>query len=174
MKLRIKPLELREANSFIEEKHRHHKRVQGHRFSIGCYDGDELIGCAVAGRPTSGLDPKRVLEVTRCCTDGTRNVCSMLYTAVARAGQAIGYERIQTYIFKTEDGASLKASGWRYERDAHPSGRHHVRSDGETRNTDYVEVAKTLWVRDFSVVDKLAHHKRRDTPNHRAEVWSGQ
>lgn len=164
MRLVLRPAELREVNAFIVAHHRHHGRVQGHRFSIGCYtEAEELIGCAVCGRPTSGLDPKRVLEVTRLCSDGTPNVCSLLYAAAARAAQAIGYERIQTYIFQSEHGASLKASGWRLERAAHPSGRHHQRSDGEARNTTYVTTPKMLWVRDLQgrAVEAVAHHRRR-------------
>jgi hypothetical protein len=160
--LRVKPMELREANAFIEATHRHHKRVQGHRFSIGVVDElNVLRGCAVVGRPTSGMDPKRILEVTRLCSDGTDNVCSMLYSAAARAGKALGYERIQTYIFETENGASLRASGWEYERKAHASGRHHGRSDGQGRNLAFVGMAKTLWVRELNVGDgsPWGHHR---------------
>ncbi len=161
--LSIKPLELREANAFIIENHRHHGKVQGHRFSIGCYSDGVLVGCAVCGRPTSGLDAKRILEVTRLCSDGQRNVCSMLYSAAARAAQAMGYERIQTYIFASEDGASLKASGWHFERKAHPSGRHHKRNDGTTRNVSFVYIPKTLWVRDLLPTNgkPFTHHRSK-------------
>jgi len=165
MKLKIVPLELREANAHIEEFHRHHKRVQGHRFSIGVVDEEGKIrGCAVIGRPTSGLDPKRLLEVTRLCSDGTGNVCSMLYAAAARAGKELGYEKIQTYIFQSEAGASLKASGWTFERVAHPSGRHRKRSDGQDRNTEFVAIQKTLWSRVLNKAEcdkEFAHHRRK-------------
>ncbi len=53
------------------------------------------------------------LEVTRLCTDGTRNACSFLYGAAARAGFALGYRRIGTYILKSEPGTTLLAAGWR-------------------------------------------------------------
>lgn len=162
--LKVVPLELREANAFIEEHHRHHRKVQGHRFSIGVIDDEgELRGCATIGRPTSGLDPKAVLEVTRLCTDGSPNACSMLYSAAARAGKALGYRVIQTYIYKTETGASLKASGWHYVRDAHPSGRHRKRTDGQSRDTTHVEVPKTLWRRVLNGdgEDDFSHHARR-------------
>lgn len=162
--LKVVPLELREANAYIEAHHRHHKRVQGHRFSLGVVTAEgQLVGCAVVGRPTSGLDPKRILEVTRLCSDGTGNVCSMLYAAAARAGKALGYEKIQTYIFQSESGVSLRASGWTYERDAHPSGRHHARSDGTSRNTAYVAIPKTLWSKQLNASDPtkvFAHHRR--------------
>ena len=166
MRLRIAPLELKEANAYIEEFHRHHKRVQGHRFSIGVLDSTGAIhGCAVVGRPTSGLDPKRILEVTRLCTNGTKNVCSMLYSAAARVGRELGYEKIQTYIYKEELGFSLKASGWTYERDAHPSGRHRARSDGEERDTAHVDIPKTLWskvIGDGQCDKSYAHHRRKE------------
>lgn len=165
MKLRVTPLELREANAHIAEFHRHHGRVQGHRFSIGAVDEEGKIrGCAVVGRPTSGLDPKRVLEVTRMCSDGTPNLCSMLYSAAARVGKELGYEKIQTYIFESESGVTLKASGWVYERKAHPSGRHRKRADGTARNTEFVEIPKTLWSKQLNgtVCDKeIAHHRRK-------------
>lgn len=161
--LTVRPIELRDANAFIRTIHRHHGGVQGHRFSLGCFDVEGKIrGCAVAGRPTSGLDPSRILEVTRLCSDGTENVCSMLYSAVARAAKAMGFERVQTYIFSNETGTSLKASGWQFARRAHPSGRHRARTDGEQRNLAFVGIEKTLWVKDF-VPDlrEIAHHRRR-------------
>jgi len=183
MKIKIVPLELREANAHIEEFHRHHKKVQGHRFSIGVIDeGGKLLGCAVVGRPTSGLDPKRILEVTRLCSDGSPNTCSMLYSAAARVGKELGYEIIQTYIFKSECGASLKASGWTYERVAHPSGRHRKRSDGQERNTEFVEIQKTLWTRRLNGKEfkkEYAHHRRKINITHtgpapRAAVTAAQ
>lgn len=165
MKLKVIPLELRDANAHIEAHHRHHKRVQGHRFSLGVVDDEGVLrGCAVVGRPTSGLDPSRILEVTRLCTDGTPNVCSMLYSAAARAGREMGYERIQTYIFAEETGASLKASGWLYERLAHPSGRHRARSDGQQRNLEFVEIEKTLWAKTLNGSEptkQWSHHRRK-------------
>lgn len=161
MRLRVVPLELREANAFVEEHHRHHKKVQDHRFSIGAVDEDGVLhACAVMGRPTSGLDPKRLLEVTRMCSDGTDNACSMLYGAAARAAKALGFEKIQTYIFEDETGVSLTASGWSMERKAHPSGRHHQRSDGQKRNTAYVEIGKTLWSRPLQrSTEPIGHHR---------------
>lgn len=170
MKLTVRPLELEEANLFVIAYHRHHRRAQGHRFSIGVLDEEwNLHAVAVVGRPVSGLDPTKILEVTRMCSDGTPNTCSMLYAAAARAGQALGYERIQTYLYARENGASLKASGWQMERAAHPSGRHRARSDGEARDTAHVKIKKTLWVRDLNVRTKeagdpdkkYAHHRRK-------------
>ncbi len=41
-----------------------------------------------------------------------KNVCSFLYGAAARAAAAMGYNRIITYTLDSENGASLRASGW--------------------------------------------------------------
>lgn len=46
-------------------------------------------------------------------TDGTRNACSMLYAAAWRAAKAMGYKRLVTYILDSENGASLRAAGWK-------------------------------------------------------------
>ena len=53
------------------------------------------------------------LEVTRLCTDGTKNACSFLYGKAARAAFALGYRRIGTYTLPDEGGASLRAAGWK-------------------------------------------------------------
>lgn len=124
-KLELVSVELRDANSFVERLHRHHKRIQGHRFSIGAVKDGALVGVAIVGRPVGGANQDRWVEVTRCCTDGTKNACSFLYGAAARAAKNLGYERIQTYILNEELGTSLIASGWTFERLSHPVGWHH-------------------------------------------------
>jgi len=111
-KLRIVPLGLRAANAFVALHHRHHKPSRGHKFSIGCSNGD-LRGVAIAGRPVARLlDDGLTLEVNRLCTDGTPNACSMLYGAARRVARELGYKRIVTYTLPSEGGASLRASGW--------------------------------------------------------------
>lgn len=106
-RLRIVPLELRELNAFVANFHRHHKPVQGHRFSIGVIrtDTNLLVGGCSVGRPVARLTSQKwVCEVTRLVTDGTPNACSALYSAAARAAQNMGYERIQTFILDSETG----------------------------------------------------------------------
>ena len=111
--LNIKHIELSEANAFVAAYHRHHEPVTGHRFSLGVYDANKLCGVAIVGRPVARkINQHTIVEVTRLCTDGTRNACSILYGACARAAKALGYERIITYILCSENGASLRASGW--------------------------------------------------------------
>lgn len=58
------------------------------------------------------LDDGYTLEVTRLCTDGTKNACSFLYAAVWRAARAMGYRKAITYILESESGVSLRAAGW--------------------------------------------------------------
>lgn len=108
------PIDLDEANAFVAEHHRHHKPVVGHKFSIGAAIADKIVGVVIVGRPVSRhRDDGMTLEVTRLCTDGTRNACSFLYGCAARACFALGYSRIGTYILASEPGSSLAAAGWR-------------------------------------------------------------
>ena len=108
------PVDLAEANQFVSSHHRHHSPVVGHKFSIGAVWGDKIVGVVIVGRPVSRhRDDGLTLEVTRLCTDGTKNACSFLYGASARAAFALGFRRIGTYILDTEPGASLRAAGWK-------------------------------------------------------------
>lgn len=111
--LEIRPIDYATARRFVAENHRHNAPPAGHKFSIGCYEGDRLCGVAMVGRPVGRYyDNGRTLEVNRCCTDGTKNACTMLYGASWRAAKALGYNRIITYTLESELGTSLKASNW--------------------------------------------------------------
>lgn len=112
--LELIPMTLGEANAFVKQLHRHHQPVVGHKFSIGVSDGEKVRGVVIVGRPVARrLDKGWTLEVTRCCTDGVKNGCSMLYGAAWRAAKALGYRRLVTYTLSEEGGASLRAAGWR-------------------------------------------------------------
>lgn len=79
---------------------------------MACYDGERLCGVAIVGRPVSRrLDNGLTAEITRCCTDGTPNACSKLYSAAKRTAQAMGYEKVITYTLASETGGSLFAVG---------------------------------------------------------------
>lgn len=107
-------IELAEANTFVGQHHRHHKPVVGHIFSLGASVGDRIVGVAIVGRPVARMrDDGETAEVLRLCTDGTRNACSFLYGASARAAFALGFKRVGTYILASEPGKSLAAAGWR-------------------------------------------------------------
>lgn len=148
--LKLVHVELATANAFITRWHRHHGRVQGHRFSIGAKLDGRLVGIAVIGRPLGGQRQDRWAEVTRLCSDGTPNVCSFLYGAAARAAFALGFTRIQTYIMKDESGASLKAAGWSFDRMSLASGWH---KRGRPL-ADHLNGRKQLWFRGENSPDK--------------------
>ena len=112
--LQIVPITFAEASAFVAQHHRTHKPSLSAKFCVAVAFGEEIVGVAVCGRPVArSLDDGWTLEVTRTCTDGTKNVNSMLYGACARAAKALGYRRIGTYTLKDEPGTSLKAAGWR-------------------------------------------------------------
>lgn len=114
--LKAVPLELKEAQEYIHKYHRHHEPAHRDKFRIGCVDGGELVGVVQVGRPVSRyLDDGKTLEVLRLCTQGGQNVCSFLYSRAARVAKELGYTKIITYILDSENGASLKASGWKLE-----------------------------------------------------------
>lgn len=110
------PLELKQANAFVSELHRHHPPIHRDKFRVGCEVDGKLVGVVQLARPVNRyLDNGETIEVVRLCTDGTPNVCSFLYGRAARIAREMGYKRIITYIMDSETGASLKASGWRFD-----------------------------------------------------------
>jgi hypothetical protein len=114
MALELQPITFEEACAFIEKHHSHHPPPQGWKFGIAVNDGEGVVGVITVGRPVSrALDDGWTLEVTRCCTDGTKNVASKLYGAAAKAARALGYKRVITYTLKDETGTSLIAAGWK-------------------------------------------------------------
>lgn len=110
--MKLRPITLTEARRFVGDHHRHNLPPRGWLFGVGVEEGGELVGVGVASRPVArGLQDGRTVEVTRTCTDGTRNANSMLYGALCRAAFALGYERVITYTLAEESGASLRAAG---------------------------------------------------------------
>ena len=116
MSLRVIPCTLRAARAYVAQHHRHHRAPQGGLWALAASDGVTLRGVAIVGRPVSrALDDGATAEVTRLCTDGARNACSLLYAAARRAARALGYQRLITYTLPSEGGASLRAAGWRLD-----------------------------------------------------------
>lgn len=132
-------MSLRQANDFVEQHHRHHKKRQGHKFSIGLEKDGEVIGCVIVGRVSARkLDSGREAEIYRVCVkENNKNACSFLISAACRACKAMGYDCVYTYTLDSEPGTSLIASGWeclgktpgrswsvpsRKRKDSHPLG----------------------------------------------------
>lgn len=142
--LRIVPLTLKQANDLITQWHRHHKPAVGHRFSLGAESDGKLVGACIVGRPVArATEQYSIAEVTRLVTDGTKNACSLLYSAAARVAKEMGFNKIQTYILESESGVSLKASGWAYELTTSGGDWNHSWRKG--RRTDQPMVPKHKW-----------------------------
>jgi hypothetical protein len=172
--LRVVPVELSEANALVAQWHRHHQPSQGHRFSLGVVDEDGVWhGACIVGRPVARLagSPRAVLEVVRLVTDGTRNGCSILYAAAARAGQAMGYERIQTYILDSETGASLRASGWEWEGAA--GGGQWKHTDGKPRRTDQPIDVKSRWAKRLNAPQPDVEKSRPGGTEEQPDLFGG-
>lgn len=138
------PLELKEANAFVSELHRHHDPVHRDKFRIGAVKDGKLVGVVQVGRPVSRrLDDGWTVEVTRLCTDGTPNACSFLYAKAAKIAQEMGYYKIITYILQSESGVSLRAAGWGCE-DYCCGGGHWSRPNRQ-RNTTAPTEPKQRW-----------------------------
>jgi hypothetical protein len=113
-RLNHRRVEFADAAAFVSLHHRRHTPPVGHLFSIGAFDDDRICGVAIVGRPVArARQDGFTAEVTRLCTDGTRNACSFLLGRAAKAALALGYRRIGTYTLASEGGTSLRAAGWR-------------------------------------------------------------
>ncbi len=142
------PTTLGEAQSFVGTFHRHHKAPRGHRWSVGAQKNGQRVGVAVVSRPVARkTDQYMIAEVTRLCTDGTKNACSFLYGLTARICKEMGFRRIQTFILPEEDGTSLKAAGWRFDGITHAASW----QTRPGRRTDQPTQQKQRWVKDLNL-----------------------
>lgn len=102
------------AFDFIDRLHRHHKRPVGWKCGQAVSDGTGLHGVITLGRPISRvLAARGWLEVTRNCTDGTKNAASCLYGWARREARKRGAVNCVTYTLASEPGTSLIAAGWK-------------------------------------------------------------
>lgn len=145
MGLRIVPIELRAANAFVAEHHRHHRPLWRCKFNLAVVDDLGILhGVAQVGRPKARmLDDGLTLEVNRACTDGTKNANSMLYAASWRAAKALGYRRLVTYTLAEEGGSSLRGAGWRVVEDRAGGGS--WSRDGRPREDSHPLQEKLRW-----------------------------
>ncbi len=112
--LHLRPLPLVRALQFCADYHRRLPKLQGGMWAVGVEADGELRGVAIVGRPTARLlDTGSRLQVLRVAViEGTRNACSALYGATARAARSMGATDLFTYIHDDESGVSLRAAGW--------------------------------------------------------------
>lgn len=149
MSLSVAPITFRAAAAFVAEHHRHLPPARGTRFCVSVTDEEGTVrGVAMVGRPVSRhLDDGVTVEVNRCCTDGARNACSMLYGAAWRAARALGYRRLVTYTLSVEGGASLRAAG--FVRDGARGGGEWSRGD-RPRQKALLPETKIRWTIELS------------------------
>lgn len=145
MSLHLVPVAFADACAFVALHHRHHEPPVGHVFSVGCAEGDVLVGVAMVGRPVARLyDDGLTLEVNRACVADARNANSMLYGACARGAFALGYRRLITYTEAEESGVSLRAAGWRVVAERKPRpGSDMPSRRREAKGRDHVQ--RFLW-----------------------------
>jgi hypothetical protein len=144
-RLCLVPTTLRSANAYIAEHHRHHRPARGCISVVAVAEGSRRCGVAVIGRPLARmLQDGFTAEVTRCCTDGTPNACSMLYRAAWRSAKALGYRRLVTYTLPEEGGASLRAAGFTVVGEA-GGGRWHRPRCGRVRADRHPTERKLRW-----------------------------
>lgn len=94
-KLRAIPIELKDANAFVEAFHRHHAPVYRDKFRVDCINDDNhLCGVIQAARPVARhLDDRKTIEILRCCIDVTYNACSFLYARIVKIAKTMGYKK---------------------------------------------------------------------------------
>ena len=68
--MRAVPIELKDANAFVEKLHRHHAPVHRDKFRFAVEDNGCIHGVCQCGRPISRyLDDGKTIEVVRLCMD---------------------------------------------------------------------------------------------------------
>jgi len=144
--LHLQPVAQEEAFAFVDRHHSTHDAPQGWKFGVGLNDGENVVGVAIVSRPVSRhQDDGVTLEVTRCCTDGTKNAASKLYAAAWRAAKNMGYRRLITYtLADSEDGTPLRAvDGYQVVHERNSGGDWF--SPSRPRVDTSPEEQKTIW-----------------------------
>jgi hypothetical protein len=158
---RVERITLARANAWVTQRHRHLNGTVGHKFSLGLFDDAGLRGVAIVGRPVArGHDNGHTLEILRVATDGSRNACSKLLSAVRKEAQKLGALRLVTYTLPSEGGASLRGSG--FVEDGKTSGGRWdcpSRARGDRHPTD----PKTRWVLPLAPLAKPKKGERATT-----------
>lgn len=112
MNLAIVPSTVKAARACVKQWHRHLPDLQGGLFAAAVAVDGKIVGVAIAGNPPQAWQGTGRFVISRCATTGERNACSMLYGAICRAAQALGYREAWTYTLPGEPGVSLRAAGF--------------------------------------------------------------
>lgn len=145
--LHLVPVSLAVANEHVAAWHRHNKPVVQCIFRVGAADSDGVLrAVAIVEDPKARGNAVRgdTVEITRLASDGTRNACSMLYGACARAAFALGYRAVITYIEDSEPGSSVRAAGFRLIA-SRPQRKGWDTVSRPRDNSTYRSVPRQLW-----------------------------
>ena len=103
--MELQPIKYKEACDFIREHNNQYVPSQGWKFGVAVNEGGKTVGVITVGKPVAQYkDDGLTLEVTHCCTDGTKGASAMLYTSALRATRAMGYKQLITYTSISESG----------------------------------------------------------------------
>lgn len=140
--LKLGAVSFADAREFVARHHRHCKAPAGWKYGQAVFNGSEMVGVMMAGRPVSAaLEAQGCLEINRVCVLDTNpralieNACSMLYGYACREGFRRGYSRVVTYTKLDEPGISLRAAGFvpvAISRGGSWHRRHRPRIDSDT------------------------------------------
>lgn len=112
----VVPCFITDAKRFVARHHRHNLPPVSGLFAVGLMEDGELVAVGIAGRTVARkLNDGYTVEITRCCTLGTKNAGSMVYGALCRAAKALGWRKAVTYTRQDESGISLRAAGFTIE-----------------------------------------------------------
>jgi len=144
--LAVSPITRDAAFAFIREHHRHLRRDKpGWLFGVCLRDeAGAVVAVAYLSRPASRhLQDGFTAEVSRCCTLGQPNACSMLYGALRRAASALEYKRVITYTRADEPGSSVRAAGFVCDRES--EGGEWSRAERPRKTDDPTPKVRWIW-----------------------------
>lgn len=114
------PVTGKRALKWIAETHRHLPKLQGALFAVGVEQNGELVGVGTAGNPPRVWQGTGRFVITRVAVrsdlpgvgEHASPACTMILSALCRAGAALGYSEAWTYTLPEESGPTLKAAGF--------------------------------------------------------------
>lgn len=113
--LQRRPITLRDAQTFISQHHRHSDPPQGWLCGVSVWNNETIVAVGVLGRPVAQqLQDGQTAEITRVATIEANNVATMIYGALCRVAEGLGYTRVISYTLASETGATLRAAGFTY------------------------------------------------------------
>lgn len=112
--IEVVPIVQRAARKWVNDTHRHLSAPRGDLFRVALQLDGQTVAVAMAGRPCRMLQDGRTVEITRVASiaDVSVNASSRCYSALVKAGRALGYRRFVTYTRFDEPGTSLRAANF--------------------------------------------------------------